>query len=221
MGKSKSPNSKVCSRPCKKILKPVCGSDGTTYDNACLFNKAKCEANKSSVVLRIKYRGSCGNTTAKTTHKKQSKKCTAGLKDCINSTKRAICGSDNITYSSFCYFRMARCLAKQNGSSLTILHKGECGRPKTARKSRHCPLESQCDNLNEPICGSNGKTYKNTCLFVIAKCEARRRNKALSLKEKGKKVTKQRFLSYRTSKSMMFQLTYTGDQPFFSATYGR
>lgn len=158
--------------------------------------------------MRIKYQGSCGNTTAKTTHKRQSKKCTAGLKDCINSTKRAVCGSDNTTYSSFCYFRVARCLARQNGSSLTILHKGECGRPKT----QHCPLESQCDNLNDPICGSNGKTYKNTCLFLIAKCKARSRNNALFLKKKGRKETKQRFFSNRTSKYMIW-LTH-GTNPF-------
>lgn len=186
--KSKSPKRRNCSRPCNKKLNPVCGSDGKTYDNRCLFNIAKCQANKSAVVLRIETQGPCENTTTKGSKEKQPKKCTASLAECINngnSTKRAVCGSDNTTYNSFCYFRVARCHAKQNGRNLTMLRRGECREPKTERKSGSCPLESQCDNQNEPICGSNGKTYKNTCLFIVAKCEARKRNKRLTLKKKG------------------------------------
>lgn len=186
-GKSKL-RGRTCSRPCNKKLKPVCGSDGKTYNNACLFSNARCEANKTGNVLDIKSQGPCRDSTAKSSKAKQPKKCTAGLASCVqvdNSTKRAVCGSDNVTYASFCYFRVARCQARQiNGRNLTMLHKGECGKPKV-EKSGMCPLESQCDNQDHPICGSDGKTYKNTCLFVVAKCEARRKNKRLTLKKKG------------------------------------
>ena len=181
---------RACNRTCNKREDPVCGTDDKTYSNECVFRIARCKANKTGVVLRIKSRGPCGaDPTAKSSRGKQPKKCTAGLSNCFkvdNATKRAVCGSDNVTYPSFCYFRVTRCQAKQEGRNLTMLYKGECGKPKVD-KSGICPVESQCDSQDQPICGSNGKTYKNTCLFIVAKCEARRRNKKLTLKKKGKK----------------------------------
>ena len=181
---------RTCIRACNKRRDPVCATDDKTYSNECVFNIARCKANKTGVVLRIKSRGACSDSTAKGSKEKQPRKCTAGLSNCFqvdNSTKSAVCGSDNATYPSFCYFRVARCQAKQDGRNLTMLYKGECGKPKVD-KSGVCPVESQCDNQNQPICGSNGKTYKNTCLFVVAKCEARRQNKKLTLKKKGKRT---------------------------------
>lgn len=180
---------RVCNRPCNKKLRPVCGSDGKTYNNVCLFSNAKCQANKTGSVLKIKSRGQCENSTVNISKvKKQSQKCLVALKDCnkvVNSTRHSVCGSNNITYLTFCNFRVARCQARQNGRNLTMLHKGECGKPKV-KKSRMCPLESQCDNQNDPICGSDKKIYKNTCLFIVAKCQAKLNNKKLTMKKRGK-----------------------------------
>lgn len=179
---------RVCNRPCNKKLRPVCGSDGKTYNNVCLFSNAKCQANKTGSVLKIKSRGQCENSTVNISKvKKQSQKCLVALKDCnkvVNSTRHSVCGSNNITYLTFCNFRVARCQARQNGRNLTMLHKGECGKPKV-KKSRMCPLESQCDSQNDPICGSDKKTYKNTCLFIVAKCQAKLNNKKLTMKKRG------------------------------------
>ena len=44
-----------CEKPCPNILRPVCGSDGKTYDNECLFENAKCK-NPS---LTITHKGVC------------------------------------------------------------------------------------------------------------------------------------------------------------------
>lgn len=37
----------VCPQFCPRILSPVCGSDGKSYDNLCLMEKAACEQNKT------------------------------------------------------------------------------------------------------------------------------------------------------------------------------
>lgn len=181
---------KTCNRPCNRKLKPVCASDGKTYNNVCLFNNAKCEANKTGRFLKIKAQGPCRNETAKSI--KEKAKCSAGLADCVQvgkPSKHAVCGSDNKTYPSFCFFRVARCQAKQNNANLTVMHKGECGNPKT-KKPENCPVARQCDNREDPICGSDKKTYRNTCLFVVAKCQAKEQNKKLTIKKRGK-LTKQ------------------------------
>ena len=164
----------------------MCASDGKTYSNLCLFNNAKCQANKTGGILKIKAQGPCRNKTAKSI--KERSKCSARLADCVqvgNSTKHSVCGSDNKTYQSFCFFRGARCQAKQNNNNLTVLYKGECGNPKT-KKAEDCPLARQCGNHEDPICGSDKKTYRNTCVFLVAKCQARRQDKKLTLKKKGK-----------------------------------
>lgn len=184
-GRTKS-KGKTCTRPCNRKLKPVCASDGKTYNNVCLFNNAKCEANKTGRVLKIEAQGPCRNETAKSI--KEKAKCSAGLADCVQVgklLKHAVCGSDNKTYPSFCFFRVARCQAKQNNANLTVLHKGECGNPKT-KKPENCPVARQCDNREDPICASDKKTYRNTCLFVVAKCQAKEQNKKLTIKKRGK-----------------------------------
>ena len=46
-----------CEKPCPKIWGPICGSDGETYGNECLFEIAQCK-NPS---LTITHKGDCNS----------------------------------------------------------------------------------------------------------------------------------------------------------------
>lgn len=164
---------RTCNRSCQgfRVKKSLCGSDGKTYKNFCLFNKARCKANKTGVSLTVEHTGSC--------------RCSKVLPKCDqdgNSTKQAVCGSDNTTYESFCSFRVARCEAKQNKTRLTVLYKGEC---KKQKKTRVCPNLGQCYIKEQPVCGSDKKTYRNPCFFRVSKCIAKRQNQKLTIKKRG------------------------------------
>lgn len=177
---------------CSKDFKPVCGSDGVSYTNKCEFRIAKCLASRGGKKLLIHYAGKCGapkKMNEKTPHKKmrnkrRRKNCPATFSRCktLNSTRNSVCGSDNITYHTFCHFRIAKCRSELLGKPLTLLYKGVCGKP---RVKMVCPIESQCPNRNSPICGGDGKTYRNLCFFLIAKCEERKNKRRLRLQYRG------------------------------------
>ena len=45
-----------CNRKCVRIFKPVCGSDGKTYNNECLLEVAQCRTRSD---LRVSKEGAC------------------------------------------------------------------------------------------------------------------------------------------------------------------
>jgi hypothetical protein len=167
-----------------------------TYSNKCEYRNAKCRASKLGNKLLLQYEGACGTPnkmltvsgSKKTMKRKKSKNrkpCPTTFSRCktLNSTRNAVCGSDNLTYHTFCHYRIAKCQAALAGKSLTVLYKGVCGKPK---RQLVCPVESQCPNRSSPICGNDGITYRNLCYFLIAKCEARKQKKRIKLRYRGK-----------------------------------
>ena len=48
-----------CDIKCTREFKQVCGSDGKTYNNECLLNRAKCT---KRLFIKVAHQGACGSS---------------------------------------------------------------------------------------------------------------------------------------------------------------
>ncbi|KAJ6668095.1 hypothetical protein lerEdw1_016418 [Lerista edwardsae] len=160
---------------CTREYKPVCGSDGKTYGNLCLFCVAK---RQSGGKLTIKHQGPCEKKDECSLYPEPAK----GQDTACTREYKPVCGSDGKTYNNLCLFCAAK---RQSGGQLTIKHHGPC------EKKDECSLYPEpakgqnavlCTMEHNPVCGSDGKTYGNLCLFCAAK---RQSGGHLTIKHKG------------------------------------
>merc|ERR1712179_255396 len=86
----------------------VCGSDGKTYSNGCLFERASC---KSDGKLTVDHFGKCGECN-----------------HFCGEIYSPVCGSDGKTHGNECGLNYASCMSEKSGSGeITVAHRGECG----------------------------------------------------------------------------------------------
>ncbi|KAG7390201.1 hypothetical protein PHYBOEH_007075 [Phytophthora boehmeriae] len=151
-----------CDRACILIYDPVCGTDGKTYSNSCVFGVEKCRSQDDS--LEIAYEGECsngfgGSGSGSNVVCRQEFACL--------TVYNPVCGSDGQSYGNDCLLKRARCF----DPTLTMVHRGDCGsNPETGSLSPPEGCDRLCTEEFRPICGSDGVTYGNPCFFGIAQC---------------------------------------------------
>ena len=138
---------------CRADQRPVCGSDGTTYQNECFVRKTSCETSNTIEVL---HEGHCdpfsasgqsnGQSNGQVSNGQmntgsspcQSIKCGPfatcevnmyGEGECICPSvclriDSPVCGSDGKTYENECELRIQSCKIQ---TLIAIMHKGQCG----------------------------------------------------------------------------------------------
>jgi hypothetical protein len=135
---------------CPRILAPVCGCNGQTYDNSCLAEAAGV----------IKWTdGKCKESTTDVGCLEESK---------INANKGCpkniapVCGCNGKTYTN-------SCLAEKEGVTKWIdgTCKGETINTGCIDESKIDPT-AICAMIYEPVCGCDGNSYGNMCQAQIA-----------------------------------------------------
>ncbi|CAJ0574920.1 unnamed protein product, partial [Mesorhabditis spiculigera] len=146
--KEPATNCAKCQFECPtKIKGPICGDNYVTYDNQCLFEKAKC----MNSTLAPLFKGSCALCF--------NEPCPV-LDE--NATDDLLVCDQNGQTRSRCEFNMLHCVLAQNfGFNLSAIHEGRC-----------CASKDNCASApRNPLCASDDKTYDNICLFEIARCQ--------------------------------------------------
>jgi len=130
---------------CSRELKPVCGSNGKTFNNFCLLRKQEC-LDQTKI------------------EKNHDGKCTVCEEICPE-VKEPICASDGKTYESECKMHKRNC--NSNTARISKVSDGECKERQGEDCGNFCPL------LFKPVCGNDGNTYGNECQLKSKACRER------------------------------------------------
>lgn len=145
-----------CNKACPKNLQPVCGSDGKTYSNSCLFTNANCLAGGK---LKSKP-GKCitNREFPSGIPDKCAKKCPTNISK--------VCDQMGNTYNNICTFEIAQC----KNPSLKI---GMCGKPSAiGATSTNIPRQGHCQPGFHQVTVPNCQPGQKVCSSnLIMGCE--------------------------------------------------
>jgi len=147
-----------------KFMRPVCGRDDITYDSQCTLDTYNCANNLD---VQVKHQGACIMPTP------PPLPCPL-----CPEYYRPVCGSDGKTYSNDCFLMSSNCNLPFDEEIVTQRYEGRCKDP-----AAEC--NKPCGRNYNPVCGTNGVSYDNMCLFEGAKCQSRHKNEVLTIRHDG------------------------------------
>ncbi|XP_046554496.1 agrin-like isoform X2 [Haliotis rubra] len=163
-----------CQNTCGSDYRPVCGSNGVTFSNACKLQLASCQYMLRGLgSIREISSGPCSYVLG------GQSSCD---KICDEQEVRSpICASNSIVYDNQCRFNLARCDAAKNGTTLYIVsYNDSCPVPvepdceKYSYNTTDLALEGQvgsgittlCPSNYHPVCTTQG-TFTNECKYCL------------------------------------------------------
>ncbi|CAG0916159.1 unnamed protein product [Notodromas monacha] len=190
----------VCDIKCPSAIagsEAVCGSDKETYASKCFLQLRSCQTGRS---LKVLHQGPCPseeNEKCKRVACIHPRKCRLGAKrepecvcpsidECLKlltlqegpSVLRPVCGTDKVLYPSLCHLITLTC---QRNAHVEVLQQDSCPQivcqriPSVEEKNGFkavcgCTPISACQNMWEPVCADDGRTYRSMCHLTSLAC---------------------------------------------------
>ncbi|NXE05110.1 IOV7 protein, partial [Lophotis ruficrista] len=159
---------------CPRILSPVCGTDGITYDNECGI----CAHNgKHRTHVSKKHNGKCRQETSEIDCSKYQRIMVKGAEAHVRCPRilLPVCGTDGFTYDNECGI-CAHNL--ERGTHVKKSHEGRCKEESTPvdcstylSNTKTGEAIAACPFILREICGTDGITYSNDCALCAHNIE--------------------------------------------------